>query len=166
MDYHLKEFEIQEHMRRILGNTAKPERQVWLANWKKFGIERTSIYVISTDNSWPCKIGVSNYGYKRMCDLQVSVWRTLKVDYSAFAPSRAEAFRLEKEIHAELADKWLNGEWFDMRPNEVIDLIKFKACVMGIEIGDVVENPEIVADIKTKMLHLARIGVLFPQNAD
>lgn len=166
MENDLNEIEIQERTRRILGRTAKPERQVWLADWKKFGIQRTSIYVISTDNNWPCKIGVSNYGYKRMCELQVSVWRTLKVDYSAFAPSRGDAYRLEKEIHAELADKWLNGEWFDMRPNEVIDLIKFKACVLGIEIGDEVENPEIIADIRTKMHHLARIGVLFPQNGD
>jgi len=168
MGVYMQDPDYNKRIRQALGNTGTPKTQVWLADWKKHGFDRTNVYVISPDNDCPCKIGVSKYGYRRMLDMQVAVWRPLKVDYSVWVEGRKDAYRLEAAIHADLSEdgKWMHGEWFDIRPPHAIDMIRFKASVLGIEISDEVDHPEIVEEIRTKMNYLAHIGILFPKNAE
>jgi len=57
---------------------------------------------------------------------------------------------------------WLHGEWFDMRPEQAVDAIRFQAAVTGIEINEVVEEENIVDSIKMKLHHLADLGIDAP----
>lgn len=152
-----------EYFRR-LRNYGKPEEHVWLANWRKFGFERSTIYVVSPDNSWPCKIGIANHGYSRVKSLQTSVWRPIKADFSAWTNTRTECSSLEKAVHRMLDEEglWLHGEWFDMRPEQAVDAIRFQAAVTGIEINEVVEEENIIDSIKMKLHHLADLGIAAP----
>lgn len=129
--------------------------QVWLANWKKFGFPYCSVYVISPDNHWPCKIGISTNARTRVVALQVACWRPLKVDYSLFCPSIAEARRLEKAMHSELTDdgKLLSGEWFDIRAEEARSLLAFKADVIGVDARDTIPKGDVLDDVHAAMRH-------------
>lgn len=148
----------QDHKRHMASCAAKeaagdPARHVWLADWKGFGKPYCTLYVVSPDNGWPCKIGISTRPFQRVGQIQVSVWKPIKVDYSVWCPSTKEARRLEKALHDDLsADaKWLHGEWFDLRPEDTIKLIKFKASIIGVECSDRVEDEDIVHDIAERI---------------
>ncbi|RUV65827.1 GIY-YIG nuclease family protein [Mesorhizobium sp. M1A.F.Ca.IN.022.02.1.1] len=138
--------------RRMAGNA---ESHVWLADWKKYGLPHCSLYLVSPDNDWPCKVGISTHAARRVGQIQISVWRPVKVDYSVWCKSVADARLLERAIHSTLAEdgKWLNGEWFDMRPDATKELIQFKAAILGIECFDTVTEPAIVADIERMLAY-------------
>lgn len=131
-----------------------PEDYVWLVNWKDYGLPYCSLYVVTPDNEWPCKIGISISPRKRLVALQTSVWRPLQV-YSCFwLPTVKDAKALEKKLHETLHDdsRWLHGEWFDMKPDKVVDLIRFTASVEGLEISDTIEEERVVADVRETVL--------------
>lgn len=136
---------MQDKSRSIIG-AGEPHRHVWLADWREAKLPHCTLYLISPDNDWPCKVGVSTSARKRLTALQTSVWRPIKVDYSVWCRTVAEAKALEKALHATLTEdgKWMHGEWFDMRPNDAIDLISFKAMVMGIECFDVLHDEAMI----------------------
>lgn len=134
---------------------------VWLADWKKHGLPYCTVYVISPDNNWPCKVGISVAPRKRITSLQVSCWRPLKVDYSVWCPTIAEARALENAMHEVLTEdgKWLSGEWFDMRAEHALDLLHFKASVCGIECHDTIKEPIIVKEAEAALYHFSQCGL-------
>lgn len=126
-----------------LTDRTKPiEDLVWLVDWKAHDLPYCSLYVVTPDNNWPCKIGISVFPRKRVASLQTSVWRPLNVAHCVWALNSQEARRLEKKIHATLTEdnKWLHGEWFDMRPDDALEMINFCAAVEGVEISDKIED--------------------------
>lgn len=128
----------------------KAEDQVWLADWKSYKLPHCSIYVVSPDGQWPCKVGISTYAYRRLLGLQTSVWKPLKMMGCYWAKTVAEARALEKAVHRRLTEDnvWLHGEWFDMRPNNARDMIEFVALVEGIEISSTIDNQEVIGDLE------------------
>jgi hypothetical protein len=142
-----------------------PSRHVWLADWRRFSKPYCTLYVVSTDSNWPCKIGISNNPARRVNEIQISVWKQVKVDYSVWCNSSSDARLLEKAMHKELnADgRRLRGEWFDIHPERVVDLIKFKAAVIGVECSDRVYDEEIVQDIAIMLEDRVRYSTSTPQ---
>lgn len=130
-----------------------PENHVWLVDWKSYKLPYCSLYIVSPDGNWPCKVGISCNPYKRLLSLQTSVWKPLKVVHCYWLESVKEARRLEKEVHARLtADNvWLHGEWFDMRPRNAREMVEFVAAVEGIEINEKIDNPEVIEDIRLEI---------------
>jgi hypothetical protein len=136
------------------------KKQVWLADWKKFGLPYCSVYIISPDNHWPCKIGISVNPRVRVCQIQTSCWRPLKVDLSVYCASTVEAKKLESAIHSELcADgKQLSGEWFDIRATEARDLLMFKVDVLGIDAKDELPEGKVLEDVELATTHYLGTG--------
>jgi site-specific recombinase XerD len=80
------------------------------------------IYVVcENQESGPTKIGLSNSPSKRMPTLQTGNPRKLKM-VAKFKCENMTSF--ERLTHRHFADRHLNGEWFDVAPNEAIEAIK------------------------------------------
>jgi hypothetical protein len=126
------------------------KKTVWLADWKKHKLPYCSIYVVSTDSKWPCKVGISVSPRKRLVQLQTSVWKPLEVAGCYWCNTVNEAKAVEKKMHETLTSDgaWLLGEWFDMRPDKVPPLIEFVASVAGIEIHDTIVEKPVIEDIQ------------------
>lgn len=149
------------------GHFPQPEDQVWLADWKSFNLPYCSLYIVSPDGGWPCKIGISTNARKRLIGLQTSVWKPLKVTHCYWTATVHEARALEKAIHARLTEDnmWLHGEWFAMRPNEAKEIVEFVSLVEGIELNDKVDNPEVISWLK-KELDLTRRNYVIVEQID
>lgn len=130
-------------------NRDEPEKQVWLADWKSYGLPYGSIYIVAPDNDWPCKIGISANPRKRLLQLQTSVWRPIQVARCYWAETMREAKRLEAAVHRRLTEdsRWLHGEWFDMRPDEAAEMLEFISMVENVDICDHIEHEEVLADV-------------------
>ena len=135
---------------------------VWLIDWGRLNKPFCSVYVISPDSSWPCKIGISIAPAKRIKSLQTAAWKPLKVDYSAWCNTVQEARQIESEMHKYLDENgfWLHGEWFNLSPDKAIELIQFKALIQGIEcnetVDDVPEAKEFLAEFHSEYDHATR----------
>lgn len=110
--------------------------ELWRINWKREGYPYCGIYVISPDNRWPSKIGISQNPAKRVIELQVACWRKLDIAEYCFAADMAAARLVEQKSHEILieSDRLMQGEWFDMRPDKAMDVIKFAALKVGVEL--------------------------------
>ncbi|KAA1057171.1 GIY-YIG nuclease family protein [Azospirillum argentinense] len=76
--------------------------------------KKTSVYVIAGDTG-PVKIGVSINPKNRLSSVQNGHPHKLALRHVVPV---AEAYRIEGAVHAALADKRLNGEWFDVTADE------------------------------------------------
>ena len=81
------------------------------------------LYVIKEWRNGPIKIGVSGNPWARLLDLQVGNPRHLKLAHH-WEMSRRAAFDCEREIHKELEEFRLEGEWFDFPDDIAGQLIK------------------------------------------
>lgn len=126
--------------------------KLWTIDWRSYDLPYCSIYIVTPDNDWPCKIGISVAPRKRVMAMQTAVWRPLKVARCFYAPTFLDARTIEQRVHATLTEesKWLHGEWFDMRPSEAADMVQFIAMVAGVECSDKLD-PAIEADVNEKM---------------
>jgi hypothetical protein len=131
----------------------KAEDQVWLADWKRYKLPYCSLYVVSPDGNWPCKVGISVNPYKRLLSLQTSVWKRLKVTDCFWLEGVKEARELEKQVHRRLTgdNVWLHGEWFDMRPKDAREMIEFVSAVEGIEVNDKIHNEMVIEDLRREL---------------
>lgn len=79
------------------------------------------------------------------------------MDYAVWCRSVKEANTLELAMHQTLTEdgKWLHGEWFDMRATDAIELLHFKASVLGIECFDTVDDPDVLKDVETMLSYYA-----------
>lgn len=80
------------------------------------------VYIIQMQNDAPiltCKIGVSNAPEKRLKALQTSNPHPLEIVHSFSADPAEEA---EKCLHARYQHSQLNGEWFQLTPEQLNEL--------------------------------------------
>lgn len=131
------------------------KENLWLVDWRDYGLPHCSIYVVAADNRWPCKIGISTYPGKRVRSLQTSVWRPLHVAKCYWAPTVKEARRLEMAVHRRLTEesRWLHGEWFDMHPDKASEMIEFVSLVEGVDISNEIPDASIAKDVR----HMAEL---------
>lgn len=111
---------------------------VWKMNWKAFGSERCSIYVVAPEGTWPVKIGIAVYPISRVRDLQTSHWKKLEVVGAVWCHNKQDALNVERKTHAMLEDdnRRLLGEWFDRSAEQAIQAINFASDLTGIEVHD------------------------------
>jgi len=130
-----------------------PEKHLWLVDWKKYGKPFCSLYVIAPEGHWPSKIGISTRPEKRVQSLQTAHWKTLAVAQCFQCVGVKEARALEEKVHSVFREDgaYLMGEWFDKTASETVDVIKFSAAVIGVEITDTVVDPEIIKDLKRRV---------------
>jgi len=131
------------------GGYGDEAKQVWLADWKAWGLPYCSIYVIAPEGHWPCKIGISVNASKRVRTLQTSHWKMLVVAKCYWAPTVADARKVEQKAHEMLKadDAYLLGEWFDKTPEKAAEVIEFAAMTTGVDLHDEIEEPDIVESI-------------------
>ena len=87
------------------------------------------IYVITTEDGWPSKVGITYNLLERTNQLQVGNWHKIRAAHFAFAfgardgvasgdfsAARHSVANLERAAHIQLEDLVgrLNGEWFDI----------------------------------------------------
>jgi hypothetical protein len=132
--------------------STKVEKFVWMANWRDMKLPYCSVYVIAPIDGWPCKIGISTYALKRVMALQTSVWKQLEVKFCGFVANTQAAREIEQRCHKALTDqsKWLHGEWFDLRPDAAMDLVRFEAEMAGIEMRDMLPTEGPIYDHVSK----------------
>lgn len=109
-----------QHMRWLANNEAPPTRPRASPE-----IEDRSVYVIGCTGQ-PIKIGIARDPYKRLADLQVGFPHKLQLYWSVVIAGTA-AVTVERAAHKRLAAKRLNGEWFDVDPDDAIEAIKVAA---------------------------------------
>ena len=93
----------------------------------------TSVYVIGSDRMDAVKIGIAVDVQNRVASLQTGFPFKLQL-YGAFYSSRRRAAALERAVHAKLKefDLHLNGEWFEISPEDARATIKKVAELEGI----------------------------------
>ena len=113
-----------------------PHSYPWLATFGD-GDDRCFVYVIAPEGKWPVKVGISSNPKKRLFALQGANWKRLRVEHCCWTATRADAFAIEKYLHAEFADggKWLLGEWVDARPDEAKERIEWAALALSINVS-------------------------------
>jgi hypothetical protein len=123
-------------------NSGQVSDMLWLADWRALGAPNCAVYVVAPTDGWPCKIGISTCPRKRLSGLQTSVWKQLEVKWCGHLPSVKSAKALETKCHQTLTDRnlWLQGEWFDLRPDKAVELVQFEAMMLGLELIDAMEE--------------------------
>jgi hypothetical protein len=91
-------------------------------------VRATYVYVIARQEHdravSPIKIGISDNPDKRLSTIRVSC--PFPVEYlHSFGPmTRPEALRHENGLHDAYKDNRMQGEWFDVEPDEIMDLLE------------------------------------------
>ncbi len=124
--------------------------EIWRVNWRAEGYAFCGIYVISPDNRWPSKIGVSQNPVKRLIGLQTACWKKLDIAEYKYAVDFAAARLVEQMVHQILKDdgKLMYGEWFDLKPDKAMEVIDFAALQLNIELRS--DVPDLKIQEKTK----------------
>lgn len=73
----------------------------------------SKLYIITTLEFYPTKIGVSIAPERRLRHLQTANWKQLQL-YKEFECPGRKAFFIESTIHRKLEKKILLGEWIDI----------------------------------------------------
>ena len=93
-------------------------------NTKPLYIKSGILYIIGTTPENPVKIGITagtTVG-GRITALQTSHWLPLKVLYTSDVTN--DILKLEKELHTRYSDYRVKGEWFNLTPEKIENLIK------------------------------------------
>lgn len=127
-------------------NTELPEPpSFWVVNWASLGFAYCGIYAIGQKTSgWPIKVGISTNAQSRLSSIQTGVWSKLQVFGYWLCEDSKAARTVEQATHALLRrDKLeMNGEWFDIRANQVGAVVEFVAAKAGIELVTKLPNSE------------------------
>lgn len=75
------------------------------------------LYIITTQNKWPVKIGVSYLPVTRVKDLQTANWEKLEI-YRIFECPGNSGHYLENILHKKLRLHSMTGEWFNLTAEE------------------------------------------------
>lgn len=129
---------------------------VWMVDWRKYGLAHCSVYIIAPEGHWPCKVGISTFAKKRVQSLQTSHWKMLAVSRCWWASGVKEARAVEAKTHEMLkADNcYLLGEWFDKTPDKAAEVVEFAAMSVGVDLCDMITQPEIEKEISAEMAQL------------
>lgn len=116
-------------------------------DWKKRGLPYCTVYVITTEDEWPIKIGIAVCPVKRVANLQTAHWKRLMVWAAGWCPTIADARRLERKCHqsATELDLWLLGEWFALKPQKALEMVRFNATIVGVEFNETFPEGDVVA---------------------
>lgn len=115
-----------------------------------FTTSKTSkfLYIIEDNDDRRYKIGITNNVEKRIAQLQTG--NPNELEYVAYFHSEIgdilglEIKYLERFLHKNYADKNIRGEWFNLNPDQVIDICIFleygrelymEFCGIGIELN-------------------------------
>lgn len=83
-----------------------------------------NVYVVCYDgNKSPIKVGIAKNVNMRLGQLQTSSPYKLFVFKSFMYTKNGLAHMIEQEFHSQMAEKRLLGEWFDIPPEEAVDII-------------------------------------------
>lgn len=83
-------------------------------------VERQRVYIIGATGD-PVKIGIALNPHGRRSELQVGHHRALNLYFEAEA---TDARAVEREAHRRLSDQRLSGEWFDVSPDQAIQVVR------------------------------------------
>lgn len=86
------------------------------------------VYAVAPKCGSPTKIGVAADMVKRMSGLQTGNWEELVVQFLLWAPGKEATIRIESEIHLQLKERHISGEWFDLHVSEAPTIIKSMAA--------------------------------------
>lgn len=89
------------------------------------------VYIIAADTA-VVKIGISCEPEKRLRALQTGCPFDLELKHTYYVPSRL-AMDVERAIHEALQDKARRGEWFNVEPDDAIEVVKRVAAQMADE---------------------------------
>lgn len=115
------------------------------------------IYVVTTSDRWPSKVGISDDMSQRLASLQTASWLDLDVEKFWFPytgikvgdlnldhrlkPERMNTARLaaqvlERAVHAKLKefDLHMRGEWFDITADEAVEVVEKVAETNGFRL--------------------------------
>jgi hypothetical protein len=111
-------------------------KELWRIDWKRAGYPFCGIYVVTPDNLWPSKVGISTNPTRRLISLQCACWKPLQISEYRYCDTQEAARAVEARVHGMLDESGLglSGEWFDLRPDKALDAIEFAASVLGVEI--------------------------------
>ena len=73
---------------------------------------------------------------QRISSLQTACWKQLEVKWCAWLPTLQQTKELERRSHEALTreNRWLHGEWFDLRPDKASQMVQFEAALAGMEL--------------------------------
>ncbi len=92
------------------------------------------VYVIEREDNGHQKIGSSENPSARRRTLQTGSSTRLHIVHTTFAGPRAE--EVEREAHAFLGARRLEGEWFDVSPETAIAAVYAAAGRLGVALDD------------------------------
>lgn len=122
-----------------------PRSLIAAVDWLSFGLPYCTVYVVTTQDQWPCKIGFSSAPLKRIVALQTSHWKRLIVWGGFWASDEAGARKVEGAVHSalEAQGKALLGEWFDIKPEPALETVERLASEVGVAVSDDFPSPEV-----------------------
>lgn len=80
------------------------------------------LYIITTSELWPVKIGISKYPKVRLREFQIAHWLELRI-YALFEIEYKSAQIFEAKVHRELASHSIRGEWFGLTASKAERLL-------------------------------------------
>lgn len=96
-------------------------------NWR----DLTYLYIIAPKHSWgPIKVGISEFPYGRLEQLQTGSPVQLRVVQSFGFPSRRGAMIAEKTFHSAFDPCRLHGEWFNTGSAEAMKWFEIERNVL------------------------------------
>lgn len=97
-----------------------------------------AVYVLAGNPGNPVKIGISRSPYRRRSGVQSGQWNELKIFGLRYFRDHAVASSVEKRAHEMAGEKRVRGEWFNLEPQEALDIVEFAALATNSEILGVV----------------------------
>ena len=82
------------------------------------------IYVVTTNDGRPCKIGIAKDAWSRFGNLQSANWVELKMHECWYMAGHKITIRIERAVIERMGGHHLRGEWFD------IDAVSMEAAIL------------------------------------
>lgn len=104
----------------------------------------STCFVYLIQSSTAVKVGIANNPQNRLSGLQTSHHEKLTICYTLECPDRQAAQRAEAMIHARYADDRLEGEWFDVDADTIIQDIEW-----SLHFAEAVSSSTIYRSVET-----------------
>lgn len=108
-----------------------------------------SLYLVTTDNDAPVKVGIAEDPERRLSDLQSANFNLLRIYRFWWLPGRRVSERIERSFKDHFSARCVRGEWFDLLLPEAEAFVE--AAIRSLGAWGVPE-----ADVIEFMEHCAR----------